>query len=158
MWYSTCLRFPNRCLIGFRSADTFAHWITFTLFFVRNAIVALDVCLGSLSCCISACRPGAQSDGSIFSFNIKHYICELMIPINEIQLPDTSSTHAAPHKDTATTMFYFRHRAFFFVLFTFVTSYSFEAISSKNIYLGLIAPEYRLPVVFIFFRMGHGKF
>ncbi len=39
---------------------------------------------------------------------------------------------------------------FFFVFFTFATPYSFEAISSKNIYLGLITPEYRVPVVFIF--------
>ncbi len=34
--------------------------------------------------------------------------------INEMQLPDASSTHAAPHKDTATTMFHCRHHAFFF--------------------------------------------
>ncbi len=61
-----------------------------------------------------------------------------------MQLPDTSSTHAAPHKDTATTMFHCRHHALFFVFLTFVTPYSFEAISSKNIYLGLITPEYRV--------------
>ncbi len=68
--------------------------------------------------------------------------------------PDTSSTHAAPHKDTATTMFHCRHHAFLFVFLTFATPYSFEAISSKNIYLGLITPEYRVPVVFIFVSMG----
>ncbi len=33
----------------------------------------------------------------------------------------------------------------------------FEAFSSKNIYLGLITPEYRVPVVFIFVSMGPGK-
>ncbi len=71
-----------------------------------------------------------------------------------MQLPDTSSTHAAPHKDTSTTMFHCRHHAFFFVFLTFATPYSFEAISSKNIYLGLITPEYRVPVVFIFVSMG----
>ncbi|CAI9565117.1 unnamed protein product [Staurois parvus] len=42
----------------------------------------------------------------------------------------------------------------FFVLFKFATSYSFEAISS--IYLGLITPEYRVPVVF-FFQHGPWK-
>ncbi len=71
-----------------------------------------------------------------------------------MQLPDTSGTHAAPHKDTATTMFHCRHQAFFFVFLTFATPYSFEAISSKNIYLGLITPEDRVPVVFIFVSMG----
>ncbi len=50
-----------------------------------------------------------------------------------------------------------RHHAFFFVFLTFATLYSFEAISSKNIYLGLITPEYRVPVVFIFVSMGPGK-
>ncbi len=74
-----------------------------------------------------------------------------------MQLPDISSTHAAPHKDTATTMFHCRHHAFIFVFLTFATPYSFEAISSKNIYLGLITPEYRVPVVFIFVSMGPGK-
>ncbi len=79
-----------------------------------------------------------------------------------MQLPDTSSTHAAPHKDTATTMFHCRHHAFFFVFLTFAMPYStpyiqhFEAISSKNIYLGLITPEYRVPEVFIFVSMGPG--
>ncbi|XP_067227148.1 serine/threonine-protein kinase Sgk2 isoform X4 [Chanodichthys erythropterus] len=76
--------------------------------------------------------------------------------INEMQLPDTSNTHAAPHKDTATT-FHCRHHTFFFVFLTFPTPYSFEAISSKNFYLGLITPEYRVPIVFIFVSMGPGK-
>ncbi len=157
-WCSTCLfRIPHRCSIGFRSGDILGHWITFTLFFFRNPTVALDVCLESLSCWKSARRPRARSDGSIFSFSIEQYICEFMDAINEMQLPDTSSTHAAPHKDTATTMFHCRHHAFFFVFLTFATPYSFEAISSKNIYLGLITPEYRVPVVFIFVSMGPGK-
>ncbi len=52
----------------------------FTLFFFRNPTVALDVCLGSLSCWKSARRPRARSDGSIFSFSIEQYICEFMMP------------------------------------------------------------------------------
>ncbi len=40
--------------------------------------MALDVCLGSLSCWKSAQRPRARSDGSIFSFSIEQYICEFM--------------------------------------------------------------------------------
>ncbi len=108
-WCSTCVfRIPHRCSIGFRSGNILGHWITFTLFFFRNPTVALDVCLGSLSCWKSARRPRARSDGSIFSYSIEQYICEFMDAINEMQLPDTSSTHAAPHKDTATTMFHCR--------------------------------------------------
>ncbi|CAI9615547.1 unnamed protein product [Staurois parvus] len=71
--------------------------------------------------------------------------------------PSIYSTHAAPQKDTSTTMFPSKHHVFFFVLLTFVMPYSFEAISSKNIYLGLITPEYRVPAVFFFFSMGPGK-
>ncbi len=127
-WCSTCLfRIPHRSLIGFRSGNILGHWITFTLFFFRNPTVALDVCLGSLSCWKSARRPRARSDGSIFSFSIEQY------------------------------MFHCRHHAFFFVFLTLATPYSFEAISSKNIYLGLITPEYRVPVVFIFVSIGPGK-
>ncbi len=153
-WCSTCLfRIPHRCSIGFRSGDILGHWITFTLFFFRNATVALDVCLGSLSCWKSARRPRARS--LLFQYRAVHLW--IHDAINEMQLPDTSSTHAAPQKDTATTMFHCRHHAFFFVFLTFATPYSFEAISSKNIYLGHITPEYRVPVVFIFVSMGSGK-
>ncbi|CAI9596314.1 unnamed protein product [Staurois parvus] len=54
-------------------------------------------------------------------------------------------------------MFHCRHHAFFFVLLSFATPSSFEAISSRNIYLGLITPEYRVPAVFFFFNMGPDK-
>ncbi|CAI9533571.1 unnamed protein product, partial [Staurois parvus] len=110
------------------------------------------------SCWKSAQRPRPQSDSSIFYFNIEQYICEFMISSMKCSSPDTSSTHAAPQKDTATIMCYCRQQAFFFVLLTFATPYSFEAIGSKNIYLGPITPEYRVPVVFFFFCMGPGKF
>ncbi|CAI9578982.1 unnamed protein product [Staurois parvus] len=66
--------------------------------------------------------------------------------------------HAAPQKDAVTIMFHCRHHAFFFVFLTIVMPYTFEAISSKNISLGLITPEYRVPVVFFFFSMGPGKY
>ncbi len=84
--------FPHRCSIGFRSGDILGHWITFTLFFFRNPTVALDVCLGSLSCWKSARRPRARSDGSIFSFSIEQYICEFMMP----SMKCSSPTPAAP--------------------------------------------------------------
>ncbi len=153
-WCSTCLfRIPHRCSIGFRSGDILGHWITFTLFFFRNPTVALDVCLGSLSCWKSARRPRARSDGSIFSFSIEQDICEFMMP----SMKCSSPTPAALMQPYIRTLFHCRHHAFFFVFLTFATPYSFEAISSKNIYLGLIAPEYRFPVVFIFVSMGPGK-
>ncbi len=151
-WCSTCLfRIPHRCSIGFRSGDILGHWITFTLFFFRNPTVALDVCLGS--------KVHDDQGHGVMDLLFQYRAVHLWIhdAINEMQLPDTSSTHAAPHKDTATTMFHCRHHAFFFVFLTFATPYSFEAISSKNIYLGLITPEYRVSVVFIFVSMGPGK-
>ncbi len=154
-WCSTCLF--RRCSIGFRSGDILGHWITFTLFFFRNPTVALDVCLGSLSCWKSARRPRARSDGSIFSFSIEQYICEFMMPSMKCSSP-TPAALMQPHIRTLPpTMFHCRHHASFFVFLTFATPYSFEAISSKNIYLGHITPEYRVPVVFIFVSMGPGK-
>ncbi len=155
-WCSTCLfRIPHRCSIGFRSGDILGHWITFTLFFFRNQQWPY-VCLGSLSCWKSARRPRAWSDGSIFSFSIEQYICEFMMPSMKCSSP-TPAALMQPHIRTPTTMFHCRHHAFFFVFLTFATPYSFEAIGSKNIYLGLITPEYRVPVVFIFVSMGPGK-
>ncbi len=47
--------------------------------------MALDVCLGSLSCWKSARRPRARSDGSIFSFSIEQYICEFMMPLGSCE-------------------------------------------------------------------------
>ncbi len=96
-WCSTCLfRIPHRCSIGFRSGDILGHWITFTLFFFRNPTVALDVCLGSLSCWKSARRPRARSDGSIFSFSIEQYICEFMMPSMKCSSP-TPAALMQPH-------------------------------------------------------------
>ncbi len=157
-WCSTCLfRIPHRCSIGFRSGDILGHWITFTLFFFRNPTVALDVCLGSLSCWKSARRPRARSDGSIFSFSIEQYICEFMMPSMKCSSP-TPAALMQPHIRTLPPpCFTVGTNAFFFVFLTFATPYSFEAINSKNIYLGLITPEYRVPVVFIFVSMGPGK-
>ncbi len=96
-WCSTCLfRIPHRCSIGFRSGDVVGHWITFTLFFFRNPTVALDVCLGSLSCWKSAWRQRARSDGSIFSFSIEQYICEFMMPSMKCSSP-TPAALMQPH-------------------------------------------------------------
>ncbi len=96
-WCSTCLfRIPHRCSIGFRSGDILGHWITFTLFFFRNPTVALDVCLGSLSCWKSARRPRARSDGNIFSFSIEQYICEFMMPSVKCSSP-TPAALMQPH-------------------------------------------------------------
>ncbi len=44
------LKMPHRCSIGFRSGDMLGQSITFTLSFFINAVVFLEVCLGSLSC------------------------------------------------------------------------------------------------------------
>ncbi len=157
-WCSTCLfRIPHRCSIGFRSGDILGHWITFTLFFFRNPTVALDVCLGSLSCWKSARRPRARSDGSIFSFSIEQYICEFMMPSMKCSSP-TPAALMQPHIRTLPPPCFTVGTMHFSLYFlTFATPYSFEAISSKNIYLGLITPEYRVPVVFIFVSMGPGK-
>ncbi len=86
----------DRCSIGFRSGDILGHWITFTLFFFRNPTVALDVCLGSLSCWKSARRPRARSDCSIFSFSIEQYICEFMMPSMKCSSP-TPAALMQPH-------------------------------------------------------------
>ncbi len=149
--------FPHRCSIGFRSGDILGHWITFTLFFFRNPTVALDVCLRSLSCWKSARRARARSDGSIFSFSIEQYICEFMMPSMKCSSPTPAALMQPPHKDTATTMFHCRLHAFFFVFLTLCDAIQFWSHQFQKHYLGLITPEYRVPVVFIFVSMGPGK-
>ncbi len=70
--------------IGVRlGSDQETYLATFTLFFFRNPTVAL----GSLSCWKSARRPRARSDGSIFSFSKKQYICEFMMPSMKCSSP-----------------------------------------------------------------------
>ncbi len=125
-WCSTCFfRIPHRCSIGFRSGEILGHWITFTLFFFRNPTVALDVCLGSLSCWKSARRPRARSDGSIFSFSIEQYICEFMMPSIKCSSP-TPAALMQPHIRTLPPpCFHCRHHAFFFVFLTFATAIQF---------------------------------
>ncbi len=58
--------------------------------------MALDVCLGSLSCWKSARRPRARSDGSIFSYSIEQYICEFMMPSMKCSSP-TPAALMQPH-------------------------------------------------------------
>ncbi len=86
--------------IGVRlGSDQETYMVTeslFTLFFFRNPTVALDVCLGSLSCWKSARRPRARSDGSIFSFSIEQYICEFMMPSMKCSSP-TPAALMQPH-------------------------------------------------------------
>ncbi len=148
-WCSTCLfRILHRCSIGFRSGDILGHWIIFTLFFFRNPTVALDVCLGSLSCW--------KSDGSIFSFSIEQYICEFMMPSMKCSSP-TPAALMQPHIRTLPPPCFTVGTMHFLCIPHLCDAIQFEDISSKNIYLGLITPEYRVPVVFVFVSMGPGK-
>lgn len=59
--FLTChLRIPHRCSVGFRLGDILGYPVTLTLFFFRNASVAVDVCFGSLPCWKSARQPSKQ--------------------------------------------------------------------------------------------------
>ncbi len=157
-WCSTCLfRIPHRCSIGFRSGDILGPLNHFHPVLLQKSNSGLR-CVFRIIVMLEKCTTTKGTEWwkhLLFQYRAVHLWKN--DAINEMQLPDTSSTHAAPHKDTATTMFHCRQHAFFFVFLTFATPHSFEAISSKNIYLGLITPEYRVPVVFIFVSMGPGK-
>ena len=45
------LRFPHRCLMGFRSGLIAGHFRTVQHFVLTHSWVLFEVCLGSLSCC-----------------------------------------------------------------------------------------------------------
>ncbi len=88
--------FPTGVRLGSDQETYLATESLSPLFFFRNPTVALDVCLGSLSCWKSARRPRARSDGSIFSFSIEQYICEFMMPSMKCSSP-TPAALMQPH-------------------------------------------------------------
>ncbi len=64
---------PHRCLIVFRSGDMLGQSITFTL-------RVLEVCLGSLSCWITALRPSLWREGIMLYFSMSQYMLAFMVP------------------------------------------------------------------------------
>ncbi len=74
------LRMPHRCSIGFRSGDMLGQSITFTLRFFSQAVVVLEVCLGSLSCWNIALRPSLRREGIMLCFSISQYMLAFMVP------------------------------------------------------------------------------
>ncbi len=74
------LRMPHRCSIVFRSGDMLGQSITFTLSFFSQAVVVLEVCLGSLSCWNTALRPSLRREGIMLCFSISQYMLVFMVP------------------------------------------------------------------------------
>ncbi len=57
-----------------------APQITFTLSFFSKAVVALEVCLESLSCWNTALRPSLQREGIMLCFSMSQYMLAIMVP------------------------------------------------------------------------------
>ncbi len=82
-----CLRMPHRCSIGFRSGDMLGQSITFTLSFFSKAVVVLEVCLGSLSCCNTALRPSLRREGIMLCFSMSQYMSAALMQPQTMTLP-----------------------------------------------------------------------
>ncbi len=134
------LRMPHMCSIGFRSGDILGHSITFT--FSSKAVVILAVCLGWLLCWKTGSGGRASSSASE-CYNTCWNPCSL----NELQLPSTSSTHAAPDHDATTTMLDCRQGTIFLVLLTRASPHMLDTIRVKQVYLRLIRPQDMVPVI-----------
>ncbi len=57
-----------------------APHITFTLSFFSKAVVALEVCLESLSCWNTALRPSLWREGVMLCFSMSQYMLAIMVP------------------------------------------------------------------------------
>ena len=81
------LRIPQRCSIGFKSADMLDQSIIFILSLFSKAVVILEVCLGSLSCWNTALRPSFWREGIILYRSILQYILKFMFPSMKCDYP-----------------------------------------------------------------------
>ena len=72
------LRIPKRCSIGFKSGDMLGQSITFTLSLFYKVVVALEVCLRSLSRWNIALRPSFWREGIMLCCSISLYMLEFM--------------------------------------------------------------------------------
>jgi len=100
------------------------HSITFTLTLLSKAVVILAVCLGSLSCCSAQFLKGEHH---VLLQNVTVYV-RIHVSLNEVQLPSTSSTHAAPDHDATTTMLDCRQDTIFLVLLTGASPHMLDTI------------------------------
>ncbi len=57
-----------------------APQITFTLSFFGKAVVIVEVCLGSLSCCNTALLPSLRREGIMLCFSMSEYMLAFMVP------------------------------------------------------------------------------
>ncbi len=143
--------------LGSDQETLLGHWITFTLFFFRNPTVALDVCLGSLSCWKSARRPRARSDGSIFSFSIEQYICEFMMPSMKCSSP-TPAALMQPHIRTLPPPCFTVGTMHFSLYSSPLWCHAVLKLSVPKSFILVSSLQSIVPVVFIFVSMGPGKF
>ncbi len=54
--------------------------VTFSLSFFSKAVVVLEVCLGSLSCLITALRPSFRREGIMLCFSMSQYMLAFIVP------------------------------------------------------------------------------
>ncbi len=133
------LRMPQMCSIWFRSGDTLGHSITFT--FSSRAVIILAVCLGWL--CWKTVSEGGHH---LLLQNVTVHV-GIHVSLSEPQLPDTSSSHAAPDHDATTTMLDCRQDTILLALLTRASPHMLDTIWVKQVYLRLIRPQDMVPVI-----------
>ncbi len=136
------LKMPHRCSIGFRSGDMLDQSITFTLSFFINAVVFLEVCLGSLSCWYNTAAQSAAHSASACHSTCWHSWIPQWTVSPQCQQPSCSPDH-----DTPTTMLDCRQDTLVFVLLTWLPPHTLDTIWIKYVYIGLIRPQDMVPVI-----------
>ncbi len=113
------LRMPHMCSKGFRSGDILGHSITFS----SKAVLISVVCLGWLCWKTVFFLKGGHH---LLLQNVTVYV-GIHVSLNELQLPSTSSSHAATDHDATTTMLDCRQGTVFLVLLTRVSPHMLES-------------------------------
>ncbi len=119
--FSTCLRMPYMCSIGFRSGVILGHFITFT--FSSKAVSSRRRVWG-------ACYVGKQflKGGHHLLLQCVTVHVGIHVSLNEPQLPSTSSSHATPYHEATTTTFDCRQGTIFLVLLTRASPHMLDTI------------------------------
>ncbi len=81
-WATRCFSSLQRCSIGFRSGDWLGHSRTLKCFLWSHSLVALAVCLGSLSCWKTQPRPifNALTERRRLLAKISRYMAPFILP------------------------------------------------------------------------------
>ncbi len=141
----------HRFSIGFRSGDWLGHSRTLKCFLRSHSLVALAVCLGSLSCWKTQPRPifSALTEGRRLLAKISRYIHPAL---NTVQSSCPLCRKAPPKHDVSTPMLHGWDGVLGIVLILLPPNTA-SGVYIKKLYFGLIWPHDLLPCLLWIIQM-----